>query len=76
MLCRCAYLLGVCPRQQFAAMLIGSAASIFVSVGAYQLYTSTYEVPGPKFPAPTAQIWLDMAKLVSLTYDDAACVSP
>lgn len=61
-----AFLLGVCPRQQFAAMLIGSSASIFVSVAAYALYTSTYEVPGPKFPAPTAEIWLDMAKLVSV----------
>jgi hypothetical protein len=47
-------------------MLIGSGASIFVSVGAYKLYTSTYEVPGPQFPAPTAEIWLDMAKLVTL----------
>lgn len=46
-------------------MLIGSGASIFVSVGAFKLYTSTYEVPGPEFPAPTAEIWLDMAKLVT-----------
>jgi len=60
-----AHLLGVCPRQQFGAMLIGSGASVFVSVAAYQLYTSTYQIPGPQFPAPTAEIWLDMAKLVS-----------
>lgn len=46
-------------------MLIGSGASVFVSVGAFKLYTSTYEVPGPEFPAPTAEIWLDMAKLVN-----------
>ena len=50
---------------QFIAMLLGSGASVFVSVGAYLLYTSSYEVPGPQFPAPTAEIWLDMAKLVS-----------
>ena len=41
-----AHLLGVCPRQQFGAMLIGSGASVLVSVGAYQLYTSTYQVGG------------------------------
>lgn len=50
---------------QFVAMLIGSGASVFVSVGAYLLYTTSYKVPGPQFPAPTAEIWLDMAKLVS-----------
>lgn len=46
-------------------MLLGSSASIFVSVGAYLLYTSAYQVPGPQFPAPTASIWLDMAELVN-----------
>lgn len=58
-----AHLLGVCPRSQCIAMLLGSAASVFVSVGAFLLYTSAYEVPGPQFPAPTASIWLDMAEL-------------
>ncbi|KAK9823302.1 hypothetical protein WJX72_001775 [[Myrmecia] bisecta] len=60
-----AHLLGVCPRAQFFAMLIGSFASVFVSVAAYMLYTSAWVVPGPEFPAPTAQIWLDMAELVN-----------
>ena len=60
-----AHLLGVCPRAQFLAMLMGSAASALVSVGAYSLYTSAWPVPGPEFPAPTAEIWLDMADLVS-----------
>ena len=59
-----AHLLGVCPRAQFLAMLMGSAASALVSVGAYSLYTSAWPVPGPEFPAPTAEIWLDMADLV------------
>ena len=45
-------------------MLLGSGASVFVSVAAYALYTSSAEVPGPEFPAPTAEIWLDMAELV------------
>ncbi|KAL3133453.1 OPT superfamily [Trebouxia sp. C0009 RCD-2024] len=60
-----AHLLGVCPRAQFYAMLIGSAASVFVSVAAYALYTSAFVIPGPEFPAPTAEIWLDMAELVN-----------
>lgn len=59
-----AHLLGICPRSQFVAMLLGSAVSVPVSVGAYALYTRAYEVPGPEFPAPTASIWLDMAQLV------------
>jgi hypothetical protein len=59
-----AHLLGICPRAQFFAMALGSAASVFVSVGAYSLYTSAWSVPSATFPAPTAQIWLDMAQLV------------
>jgi uncharacterized oligopeptide transporter (OPT) family protein len=59
-----AHLLGVCPRAQFFAMLLGSAASALVSVAAYTLYTAAWPVPGPEFPAPTAEIWLDMADLV------------
>eukprot|EP00884_Botryococcus_braunii_P006444 jgi/Botrbrau1/15800/Bobra.4_1s0150.2 len=60
-----AHLLGICPRSQFLAMLLGSAVSVPVSVAAYSLYTHAYEVPGPEFPAPTASIWLDMAQLVN-----------
>ena len=68
-----AHLLGVCPRAQFLAMLMGSAASALVSVGAYSLYTSAWPVPGPEFPAPTAEIWLDMADLVRTSL--ICCVS-
>lgn len=59
-----AHLLGVSPRAQFFAMLLGSAASVFVSVAAYALYTAAWAVPSPELPAPTAMIWLDMASLV------------
>ena len=62
-----AHLLGICPRAQFFAMALGSAASVFVSVGAYTLYTSAWHVPSATFPAPTAQIWLDMAQLVRVS---------
>eukprot|EP00879_Flechtneria_rotunda_P016698 GHRR01017474.1.p3 GENE.GHRR01017474.1~~GHRR01017474.1.p3 ORF type:complete len:261 (+),score=98.10 GHRR01017474.1:3219-4001(+) len=60
-----AHLLGVPPSSQLVAMLLGSAASVPLSVWAYLLYTNAWEVPGPILPAPTAQIWLDMAKLVN-----------
>lgn len=60
-----AYLLDVCPRAQFTAMLLGSAASVVVSVGAYKLFTTAWEVPGPEFAVPSAAIWLDMARLVN-----------
>jgi len=113
-------LLGVSPRAQLVAQLVGSFCSVFVTVGAYNLYTSAcvppapplhpslppssptapsprsvpppasrrdtpapdaattpslwsvvdrslsrYAVPSAMFPAPTAMIWLDMARLVN-----------
>lgn len=62
-----AYLLGVSPRAQFWAMLIGSGVSCVVSTGAYLLYTAVYPVGDSegKLPAPTAHIWLAMARLVT-----------
>ncbi|KAJ9109075.1 hypothetical protein QFC21_000402 [Naganishia friedmannii] len=50
-------LLKASPRSQFYGQMIGSFASVFVSVGAYKLYTSIYEIPGPEFRVPTAAIW-------------------
>ena len=37
-------LLKASPRSQFYGQMIGSFASVFVSVGAYKLYTRIYEV--------------------------------
>jgi uncharacterized oligopeptide transporter (OPT) family protein len=37
-------LLQASPRSQFYGQMIGSLASVFVSVGAYKLYTSVYQV--------------------------------
>ena len=37
-------LLKASPRSQFYGQMIGSLASVFVSVGAYKLYTRIYEV--------------------------------
>lgn len=59
------HLLKASPRAQFFGQLIGSFASIFFSVAAYLLYTHTYQVPGPKFPVPTAGVWVNMARMVN-----------
>lgn len=62
---QCGHLLRASPRAQFIAQLVGTAASCVMVVAAWTLYSSAYEIPGPEFPAPTALIWLDMAKVVN-----------
>ncbi|KAI7826718.1 OPT oligopeptide transporter protein-domain-containing protein [Kickxella alabastrina] len=57
------HLLNASPRAQFAGQMIGSVFSVFVTAGAYLLYNKVYPIPGPQFPVPTAQVWLDMARL-------------
>ena len=43
------HLLRASPRAQFLAQLIGASASVFVTVGAYQLYSHVYEIPSEHF---------------------------
>ncbi|KAJ1742422.1 OPT super [Coemansia sp. RSA 1086] len=59
------HLLSASPRAQFAGQMIGSVFSVFITAGAYLLYSKVYDIPGPQFPVPTAQVWLDMARLVN-----------
>ncbi|KAJ1822943.1 OPT super [Coemansia sp. RSA 2599] len=59
------HLLNASPRAQFSGQMIGSVFSVFVTAGAYLLYNKVYPIPGPQFPVPTAQVWLDMARLVN-----------
>ncbi|KAI9362701.1 OPT oligopeptide transporter protein-domain-containing protein [Pilaira anomala] len=59
------YLLDASPKAQFYGQLIGSLFSSFVATGAYLLYSTVYTIPGPEFPVPTAQVWLDMSRLVN-----------
>ncbi|KAJ2500960.1 OPT super [Coemansia sp. RSA 1972] len=59
------HLLNASPRAQFAGQMIGSVFSVFVTASAYLLYSRVYEIPGEQFPVPTAQVWLDMARLVN-----------
>ena len=58
------HLLRASPRAQFFSQLIGSTASIFVTVAAFQIYESTYSIPSADFPAPVSHIWKDMALLM------------
>ncbi|PPQ67518.1 hypothetical protein CVT25_006059 [Psilocybe cyanescens] len=52
------------PRAQFYGQLIGSSVSIVVTTTAYTLYNRAYVIPGPSFPAPTAYVWLSLARLL------------
>lgn len=52
------------PRAQFYGQLIGSSISIVVTTTAFTLYNRAYVIPGPSFPAPTAYVWLSLARLL------------
>jgi uncharacterized oligopeptide transporter (OPT) family protein len=58
------HLLRASPRAQFYGQMIGSTASILISTTAYRVYQRAYEIPGPSFPAPTAYVWLGLARLL------------
>lgn len=58
------HLVGTAPRAQFQGQLIGSLFSIFVTTTAFSFYSSAYTIPGPEFPAPTAYVWLNLARLL------------
>ncbi|KAG6813404.1 hypothetical protein H0H92_011382 [Tricholoma furcatifolium] len=58
------HLLHASPRSQFYGQLVGSLVSIVVTATAYTLYNKAYTIPGPSFPAPTAYVWLSLARLL------------
>lgn len=62
------------PRAQFYGQLIGSCLSIVVTTTAYTLYQSAYEIPGPSFPAPTAYVWLGLARLLRESVHSIAAI--
>ena len=51
------HLLGASPKAQFYGQIIGSIWSAIISAGIYKLYTRVYEIPGPLFQIPTAQVF-------------------
>ncbi|KAI0033085.1 oligopeptide transporter [Vararia minispora EC-137] len=58
------HLIQASPRAQFYGQILGSTLSIFVTVSAFTLYSRAYPIPGPTFPAPTAYVWLGLARLL------------
>jgi uncharacterized oligopeptide transporter (OPT) family protein len=58
------HLVGASPRAQFQGQMIGSLVSVFVTTTAFTLYSRAYTIPGPNFPAPTAYVWLNLARLL------------
>ncbi|GJJ08659.1 hypothetical protein Clacol_002878 [Clathrus columnatus] len=58
------HLIGASPRAQFYGQLLGSALSVLVTTTAFSLYRRAYPIPGPNFPAPTAYVWLSLARLL------------
>ena len=59
------HLLGASPKVQFYGQVIGSLWSAIISAGIYKLYMRVYTIPGPLFQIPTAQVWVDCARLVN-----------
>ena len=60
------YLLGANPRKQFLAQLAGVFVGTIVIVPMFYLLVPTASVLGSdKFPAPSAQVWAGVAKLLS-----------
>ncbi|KAF7374839.1 OPT superfamily [Mycena sanguinolenta] len=59
------HLLGASPRAQFFGQLVGSTVSIIVTATGYSRYTIAHmPSPDPSFPAPTAYVWLSLARLL------------
>ncbi|MFA6029390.1 MAG: OPT family oligopeptide transporter [Elusimicrobiota bacterium] len=59
------YLLGANPRKQFLAQLLGVFAGTLIVVPAFYILVPTVDVLGSdKWPAPAAQVWAAVARLL------------
>lgn len=60
------YLLGANPRKQFLAQFIGIFAGTLIVVPAfYKLIPTAQDLGTDRWPAPSAQVWATVAKLLS-----------
>jgi len=60
------YLLGANPRKQFIAQFLGIFTGVLVVIPAFYLIIPNASVLGTtKWPAPSAQVWAAVAKLLS-----------
>ncbi len=63
---KCGYLVGANPRKQFLAQCFGIFAGMVVVIPAFYLLVPDASVLGTdKWPAPSAQVWAAVAKLLS-----------
>lgn len=63
------YLLGANPRKQLIAQLWGVVAGTLFVVPAYVLLIKPDEIGSDKWPAPAAQIWAGVAKVLAQGLD-------
>jgi OPT family oligopeptide transporter len=63
------YLLGANPRKQLIAQLWGVVAGTLFVVPAYVLLIKPEEIGSDKWPAPAAQIWAGVAKVLAQGLD-------
>jgi putative OPT family oligopeptide transporter len=59
------YLLGANPRKQLLAQIFGVAAGTMFAVPAYLLLVDPDELGSDKWPAPAAQVWAGVARIVT-----------
>jgi OPT family oligopeptide transporter len=59
------YLLGANPRRQVIAQLFGVVAGTLFVAPAYQLLINPAELGSDKWPAPSAQIWAGVARVLA-----------
>jgi uncharacterized oligopeptide transporter (OPT) family protein len=60
------HMVGANPRKQFIAQLFGVLAGAFLAVPAYFiLVPDANTLGGDKFPAPSALVWMGVAKVLS-----------
>jgi uncharacterized oligopeptide transporter (OPT) family protein len=62
---KCGYVLGASPRRQVIAQLCGVAAGTLFVAPAYQLLINPAELGSDKWPAPAAQSWAGVARVLA-----------
>jgi OPT family oligopeptide transporter len=63
------YILGANPRKQLIAQLWGVVAGTLFVVPAYLLIIDPEKIGGNEFPAPAAQVWAGVARLLARGLD-------
>ncbi|KAG2379019.1 hypothetical protein C9374_007657 [Naegleria lovaniensis] len=59
------YIIGVAPRKQFFAQIIGIVVGIITCIPIYKLYDTAYTIGSSSFPAPAAHAWKAVAEVLS-----------